>query len=78
MLICDDAGWHQKGKLLHMPENMALLPLPPHSPELNPMENVWDKYDDIVEACKTAWNWFIAGPDRINSIGSRDWACVSL
>jgi transposase len=48
---------------------MTLLPLPPYSPELTPMENVrdylrqnklcakvWDKYDDIVEAGKTAWN----------------------
>ncbi len=73
VLICDGAGWHQKGKLLHIPENMTLLPLLTYSPELNPMENVWDylrqnklcatvwdKYDDIVEACKTAWNWFIA------------------
>ena len=69
----------------------TLLYLPPYSPELNPMENVWDylrqnklcatvwdTYDDIVEACKTAWNWFIADPDRIISIGSREWACVSL
>ena len=91
MLICDGAGWHQKGELLNIPANMTLLPLPPYSPELNPMENVWayvrqnklcatvwDSYDDIVEACKTAGNWFIADPDRINSIGSRDWACVSL
>ena len=91
VLICDGAGWHQKGELLNIPANMTLLPLPPYSPELNPMENVWaylrqnklcatvwNSYDDIVEACKTAWNWFIADPDRINSIGSRDWACVSL
>ena len=91
VLICDGAGWHRKGELLNIPENMTLLPLPPYSPELNPMENVWDylrqnklcatvwdTYDDIVEAYKTAWNWFIADPDRIISIGSREWACVSL
>ena len=41
-LICDGAGWHRKGELLNIPENMTLLPLPPYSPELNPMENVWD------------------------------------
>ena len=34
VLICDGAGWHQKGKLLNIPENMTLLPLPPYSPEL--------------------------------------------
>jgi transposase len=25
-----------------LPENIRLLPLPPYSPELNPMENVWE------------------------------------
>jgi transposase len=68
-----------------------MLSLPPYSPELNPMENVWDylrqnelcaavwdTYDDILEACKTAWNWLIADPDRIRSIGTRTWACVNV
>jgi transposase len=32
----------------------------------------------FVEACKTAWNWLIADPTRIKSIGSREWACVNL
>jgi hypothetical protein len=60
--------------------------LPPYTPELNPMENVWDylrqnklcarvwdTYDDIVEACKQAWHFLINDPDRIRSIGTRDW-----
>ncbi|MDD2795279.1 hypothetical protein, partial [Acidocella sp.] len=33
-----------------------------------------ETYDEIIEACKTAWNWLIANPQRISSIGSRDWA----
>jgi len=91
VLTCDGAGWHQPGGELVVPDNIVLLRLPPYSPELNPMENVWDylrqnklcalvwdSYDDIVEACKTAWNWLIADPERITSIGSREWACVSL
>jgi putative transposase len=77
VLVCDGAGWHQRGKQLVVPDNISLLSLPPYSPELNPMENVWDylrqnklcaqvwdTYDDILEACKTAWNWLIADPDR--------------
>jgi len=36
------AGWH-RSKALVVPENMRLLPLPPYSPELNPVENVWDE-----------------------------------
>jgi hypothetical protein len=91
VLICDGAGWHQTGGALVVPDNIVLLHLPPYSPELNPMENVWDylrqnklcstvwgSYDDIIQACKTAWNWLIADPERIRSIGTRKWATVSL
>jgi hypothetical protein len=56
----------------------GLLALPPYSPELNPMEKVWDTYDDILEAHKNAWNFLIDDPDHIRSIGSHDWACVNL
>lgn len=91
VVVCDGAGWHQRGQQLAVPANVSLLSLPPYSPELNPMENVWDylrqnklcaqvwdTYDDILEACKNAWNFLIDDPDRIRSIGSRDWACVNL
>ena len=89
VVVCDGAGWHQRGRNLQVPANISLLSLPPYSPELNPMEKVWDylrqnklcstvwdTYDDIIEACKVAWNFLIDDPDRIRSIGSRDWACV--
>lgn len=42
VLVCDGAGWHQRGERLTVPDNITLLSLPPYSPELNPMENVWD------------------------------------
>ena len=41
VMVLDNAGWHL-GKSLKIPKNMRLLPLPSYSPELNPMENVWD------------------------------------
>ena len=91
VVVCDGAGWHQRGPNLEVPANISLLSLPPYSPELNPMEKVWDylrqnklcstvwdTYDDILDACKTAWNFLIDDPDRIRSIGSRDWACVNV
>ena len=40
MLIVDGAGWHG-AKCLKVPDNITLVKLPPYSPELNPMENVW-------------------------------------
>ncbi len=37
----DRAGWHC-AKDLSIPENIRLLPQPAHSPELNPVEHIWD------------------------------------
>jgi DDE superfamily endonuclease len=89
-LICDGAGWHQRGGELEQPDNIVMITLPPYSPELNPMENVWaylranklcalvwDSYDAIVEACKNAWTFLVNDPGRIRSIGTRAWARVS-
>ena len=38
---------------------------------------VWDTYEAIVDACVSAWHFLIGDPERIRSIGTRDWACVS-
>ena len=58
--------------------------LPPYSPELNPVENVWQflrqnhlsnrvfaTYDAIVDARCQAWNALIAQPTRVRSITTR-------
>ena len=37
ILIMDQAGWHMANNLM-VPENVTILPLPPKSPELNPVE----------------------------------------
>ena len=39
---------------------------------------VWESYDAIVEACCSAWNFFIDDLDRVVSITNRDWAKVSF
>jgi len=85
-LVLDQAGWHMSGKLT-IPDNITIVPLPPRSPELNPVENVWQfmrdnwlsnrvfkDYDDIVAHCCAAWNDLTDQPWRIMSIGLRDWA----
>ncbi len=89
LMVVDGAGWHQTGDKLRVPDNITLLHLPPYSPELNPVENVWaylrgnklsnrvfETYEDIVDACCDAWNWLIAQPEQIASIGSRKWTQV--
>jgi hypothetical protein len=40
VLIWDGAGFHTS-KSLVVPANVTLLRLPPYSPELNPIENLW-------------------------------------
>jgi hypothetical protein len=89
LLILDGAGWHS-AKALAVPDNITLLKLPPYAPELNPKENVWaylrsnklaisvfDSYDDILDKCQDAWNFFVNDPDRIRSITQRDWITVN-
>ena len=90
-LICDGAGRHQSREKLCVPDAISLVPVPPYTPELNPMENVWkylraqklcsrvwDTYEAVVQACKRAWDFLITNPDRIRSVGTRDWAGVIL
>src|SRR5689334_7857241 len=40
VLLWDGAGYHV-GKGLVVPSNVSLINLPPYSPELNPVENLW-------------------------------------
>jgi transposase len=86
VLVLDQAGWHAAGALA-IPSNITLLPLPPRSPELNPVENLWQfmrdntltnrnfkNYEDIVAHCCDAWGKLEAQPWRMSSIGCRAWA----
>ena len=88
LLIVDGAGWHG-AKCLRVPNNITLAKLPAYSPELNPMENVWayiranklaisvfDTYEEILDKCTQAWNFFADDPDRITSITTRERARV--
>ena len=40
VLVLDRAGWHVTDKLV-VPPNITLIFLPPRSPDLNPVENIW-------------------------------------
>ena len=48
VVIWDQAGFHQRPGDPRLPQNVHLLPLPPYSPELNPIEQLWDIVKDVV------------------------------
>ena len=88
VVLMDRAGWHTTAKLA-VPSNLTIILLPSRSPELNPVENVWqylrsnwlsnrafDDHEAILEAGCDAWNKLIAQPATITSIGSRKWANI--
>jgi hypothetical protein len=80
ILILDQAGYHISHELC-VPKNVTLLHLPPHSPELNPMENLWhflrshhwsnrvyENYAALLDAATEAWRGLCRAPARISSI----------
>jgi len=88
VVLMDRAGWHTTGKL-DVPKNLTIILLPSRSPELNPVENIWqylranwlsnrvfEDYDAILDAGCEARNRLIDQPDKIKSIGTRDWANI--
>jgi len=40
VMVCDGASWH-KARSLGIPENIRLVFLPPATPEMNPIEQIW-------------------------------------
>jgi len=68
LLIWDQAGFH-KSKNLKVPDNISIFRLEPYSPELNPVERVWQwikthylgnsifsDVEDLFQAGVSAWN----------------------
>jgi transposase len=80
------ANWRTANDLI-VPDNISLPPLPPRSPELTPVENIWQymrdtwlsnrvftSYRNILDHCAGAWKRLADHPWTIMSIGLRDWA----
>src|SRR5437660_11190281 len=75
-LVLDGAGWHVSEDLA-VPANLTLIHPPPYSPELNPVERVWEYLRDrwlshrvltggyaaVVDAACAAWNALLAESD---------------
>ncbi len=79
VLVLDQAGCNG-ARRLQVPENVTLLPLPPYSPELNPVERVrlylrehflshrvLKDYQAILDAVCHAWNSLANEPGRLTS-----------
>ncbi|QLJ10673.1 IS630 family transposase (plasmid) [Pseudoalteromonas sp. JSTW] len=85
VVIIDGAGWHTYDTAAEF-NNLTLIKLPPYSPELNPIEQVWNwirqhclsnrvfsGYDEIVDEVSKAWNHFISIPERVMKMCNREW-----
>ncbi len=80
VLILDNGAFH-KAKRLNIPSNIALLFLPPYSPELNPAEQIWqyiktriaNQIFDTLETLATTVGRIVTNlkPETIKSITNR-------
>ncbi len=70
-------------------QNQAILRGSPYSPELNPVENIWQYLrksrlssrifqgvEHVIDAACEASNWLTKQPDKITSIATRKWATL--
>nr|WP_193154776.1 IS630 family transposase [Vibrio navarrensis] len=85
VIIMDGASWHTND-IAEPFSNVSIIKLPPYSPELNPIEQVWSwlrqhylanqsftDYEDIVEKVCKAWNRFLDSTDRVSKMCTREW-----
>lgn len=80
VLIWDGAGFHRAGEL-KVPANITVLQLPPYTPELNPIENLWHylrshhwsnrfyrDYDELFDAATEAWRKVCLNDELIKTV----------
>jgi len=86
VLLWDRAGFHMSKKL-KIPENVTIVPLPPYSPELNPVENLWHylrshywanrtyvDYDALRLAAVDAWQRAALDKEIVKSVCFSEYA----
>lgn len=87
VLVCDGAASHTATEL-SLPDNVRILSLPPYSPELNPVEQLWDliregwfsnvahgSMDAVEDALLAALRALEGEPGTIRSLAHRRWIC---
>ena len=83
LLVMDKASWHRSQGLI-IPENVRILHIPPYTPEMNPIEQIWKELrkvgfrneffktlDKVVDRLCDTINSLTT--DTIKSITGRDW-----
>src|SRR4030095_16632581 len=68
-LVLDGAGWHISEDL-SVPANLTLIPLPPYSPELNPVERVWEYLRDRWLSHRVLAGGYAAGVGGASAAGN--------
>jgi transposase len=89
-LVWDGASGH-RGKELVVPTNITLIPLPPYSPELNPVENFWKELKkqgfynrvfqdmkDVEHLLEKRLKHFEDNPQKVQSIVGYSWILSAL
>lgn len=88
LLVADKAAWHTANSL-EIPENIEIIPLPPYTPEMNPIEQIWawlrqhgfrnevfQTLDKVVDRlCGTICSLSI---DTVKSITHRNWILSTI
>ena len=85
VVLMDGAGWHTANALI-VPDTMTLVPLPPYSPECNPVEQIWkytrtnglrnqtfDSLDQVIDVVSDTLHTLHTHPDLVRSITCFDW-----
>jgi len=86
IMVLDGAAWHKPGKMLTLPHNIRLVVLPPNSPQLNPVENLWDElrekffhnrvfnsFDGLEDNLVDALRYLSANKEIVKSITCWHW-----
>ena len=85
VMVLDSAGW-QGARDLRVPDTMALVPILPYSPEVNPVEHIWDylrensprnsacgSLDQVVDLLSGGLKTLSEQPDNVHNMMCFDW-----
>lgn len=84
ILLVDNAGWHHS-KNLEIPSNIEFFPLPPYTPQLQPVECTWPIFkeatgnecikdlDDLENVLAKRCKWLMDHPEIVKGEVGFQW-----